>query len=331
MATSDYPRLLGDVGGTNVRFALQEAPGGSPQRVRRYPTAAHGSFADAARRYLADEGLAAVSQAAIGIANPVTGDEVRMTNHAWSFSIEATRVALGLQRFVVVNDFQALALALPALGPGELIQVGGGQPVQGEPLGLIGPGTGLGVSGLVWTPDGSTEVALDGEGGHVTLCAMDDDEDRVIRALRQRYGHVSAERALCGEGLENLHLAITGENLADADITSRAIAGDSACERTLGMFCGMLGSVAGNLALTLGARGGVYIGGGIVPRLGGWFATSPFRARFEAKGRMTAYLKPIPTYVITADVSPALIGAARALAQGEPAKRVTRPRRPSRG
>jgi glucokinase len=316
MPASSYPRLLGDVGGTNVRFALQESPRGEPQRVRRYPTDAHPSFTDVARRYLADEHASGVTQAAIGIANPVTGDDIRMTNHPWSFSIEATRVELGLERFVVVNDFHALALALPLLGPGELMQVGGGQPEAGEPLGLIGPGTGLGVSGLLWTPDGRAEVALDGEGGHSTLCGGDDDEDRVIRALRGRFGHVSAERALCGEGLENLHLALAGEKLADADITARALDGsDPACVRTLNMFCALLGSVAGNLALTLGARGGVYIGGGIVPRLGDWFARSPFRARFEAKGRMSGYLKPIPVYVITADVSPALIGAARALDQ----------------
>jgi glucokinase len=314
MPASPYPRLLGDIGGTNVRFALQESPRGAPTRVRRYPTDAHPTFADAVRRYLADEKLAGVDHAAVGIANPVTGDDVRMTNHPWSFSIEATRVELGLERFVVVNDFHALALALPLLDPGDLMQVGGGQPEAREPLALIGPGTGLGVSGLVWTPDGRSEVALDGEGGHATLCGGNDDEDRVIRTLRGRFGHVSAERVLCGEGLENLHEALHGERKADVDITARALDGsDPSSVRTLGMFCALLGSVAGNLALTLGARGGLYIGGGIVPKLGPWFAASPFRARFEAKGRMAAYLEPIPVYVITADVSPALVGAARAL------------------
>jgi glucokinase len=318
MPATAYPRLLGDIGGTNVRFALQEEPRGAPQRVRRYPTDACPSLEHAVRHYLADEALSGVAHAAIGIANPVTGDRIRMTNHPWSFSIEETRRALGLERFVVVNDFHALALSLPSLAPDERLQVGGTQPQPREPLALIGPGTGLGVSGLVWTSDGQAQVALDGEGGHVTLCACDEEEERVIHRLRQRFGHVSAERVLSGQGLENLHEALSGGGapLEAADITARALdASDPTCVRVLTMFCAMLGGIAGNLALTLGARGGVYVGGGIVPRLGDWFVRSPFRARFEDKGRMAGYLKPIPAYVITADVSPALMGAARALDQ----------------
>jgi glucokinase len=320
MASTSYPRLLGDVGGTNARFALQEAPGGAPQRVRSYRAQEHATFADAIRTYLADEGLKGVSLAAIGIANPITGDHVKMTNHHWAFSIEQTRLALGLQRMLVLNDFQALALSLPALSPDERVQVGGGEPEPGKPLALIGPGTGLGVSGLLWSADRRTQIALEGEGGHVSLSAATDEEEGVIEILRQRFGHVSAERALSGQGLENLHDALgrmegsAPAPLPAADITARALEGsDPLCNRVLAMFCALLGGVAGNLALTLGARGGVYIGGGIVPRLGGLLAASAFRERFEQKGRMRAFLQPIPVYVIKASVSPALVGAARAL------------------
>jgi glucokinase len=316
MPASPYPRLLGDVGGTNVRFALQEAPGAAPGRVRRYGTEAEPSLAHAVRRYLRDEGLAAVRDACIGMANPVTGDRVQMTNHHWTFSIEATRAELGFERLIVINDFQALALALPALGPHERVQFGGGAPEPGEPLGLIGPGTGLGVSGLVFAGDGRVQIALDGEGGHVSLPAANEEEERAISRLRERFGHVSAERALSGQGLENLLAALGGAPCAAADITARALDGsDALCVRTVAMFCALLGGVAGNLALTLGARGGVYIGGGIVPRLLPLLPGSALRERFEAKGRMAAYLRPIPLYVITADVSPALVGAARALDQ----------------
>jgi glucokinase len=319
MSAPAYPRLLGDIGGTNARFALQQAPGGTPQHVRRYATDECPTLVDAVRRYLAEEGIPGVALAAIGIANPVTGDRIRMTNHPWTFSIEETRATLGLERFVVVNDFHALALSLPMLAAGDLVQVGGQAPEAGEPLALIGPGTGLGVSGLVFTPGGHAEVALDGEGGHVTLCAADEDEERVIRRLRERFGHVSAERVLSGQGLENLYEALSGGGapaMAAADVTAHALDGsDATCARAVEMFCAMLGSVAGNLVLTLGARGGLYVGGGIVPRLGEAFHRSAFRARFEEKGRMSAYLRPIPAYVITAQTSPALVGAARALDQ----------------
>ena len=318
MPASSYPRLLGDIGGTNARFALQETPGGAPGRVRRFATDDCPTLVDAVRRYLAQEGVSRVQLAAIGIANPVTGDRIRMTNHPWTFSIEETRVALGLERFVVVNDFHALALSLPMLSPGDLVQVGGHSPERGEPLALIGPGTGLGVSGLVFMPGGHARVALDGEGGHVTLCAVTHDEERVVRRLRERFGHVSAERVLSGQGLENLYEALSGgaPALAAADITARALDGsDAACAKVVDMFCAMLGSIAGNLVLTLGARGGVYVGGGIVPRLGAAFHRSAFRARFEDKGRMSTYLRPIPAYVITAETSPALLGAAQALDQ----------------
>lgn len=314
-------RLLGDVGGTNARFAWQDT-GGAPLRdVVAIPTADHPTLAAALAAYLRSVGRAAPPWCAIGIANPVTGDHVQMTNSPWSFSIEALRRELGFERLVVVNDFTALALALPDLAPGELRQLGGGAAVAAAPLALIGPGTGLGVSGLVPTGEPGRWVALQGEGGHVTLAPGNEREAAVLQVLRQRFGHASAERAVSGQGLEALYSALcvlggspNAAPLTAAEISRRALAGsDAQCIEALDLFCAFLGNVAGNLALTLGARGGVYIGGGIVPRLGGAFARSRFRACFEAKGRFRGYLEPIPAYVILSEVSPALLGAARAL------------------
>lgn len=318
--TSLYPRLLGDIGGTNARFALQRGPGQPPSEIRTYLCADYPGLEDAVRHFQADTGTAVLGDGAIGIANPVTGDDVRMTNHHWRFSIEATRRALGLGRFVVLNDFTALALSLPSLQADDFRQVGGGAPVPHAALALLGAGTGLGVSGL-WPPaPGRAAVPIDGEGGHVTLAAADALETQVVDWLRQRFGHASAERALSGPGLENLHAALCDIHgvarppRSAAEITQLAAAGgDALCREVVALFFSLLGTVAGNLALTLGARGGVYIGGGIVPRLGTAIDQSSFRQRFEAKGRFQDYLARIPTYVVDARTPPALLGAARAL------------------
>jgi glucokinase len=254
------------------------------------------------------------------VASPVTGDRVKLTNRNWSFSTGALRRRLKLDRLVVVNDFVGIAMAVPGLKPRDLLKVGPGAAVKGAPVAVMGPGTGLGVSLLV--PDGKRWLPVATEGGHVTLPAVDDDDAAVIAALRSRFGHVSAERALSGPGLANLHdamgalagkRALTGD---PAQITDRAIAGDDPLAvATLEKFCAMLGTVAGNLALTSGALGGVYIAGGIVPRFGRtFFARSAFRARFEDKGRFKSYLRGIPTYVVTAD-QPALLGLNRLLEQ----------------
>ena len=314
-------RLLGDVGGTNARFAWQAAEGAALSDIVSLPCAAYLTLADALRAYLQQVGRPAPPWCAIGIATPVTGDAVRMTNHHWAFSISALQAELGFERLVVINDFTALALALPELGAQELRQLGGMAAVAGAAKALIGPGTGLGVSGLLPAGEPGRWLALQGEGGHVSLAAGTAREAAVLDVLRRDLGHVSAERAVSGLGLTALHAALreldglaAADDLTPAEITSRAQAGsNSQCVETLDLFCAFLGSVAGNLALTLGARGGVYIGGGIVPRLGAAFDRSRFRACFEAKGRFRPYLEPIPVFVIHTAVSPALLGAARAL------------------
>ena len=243
-----------------------------------------------------------------------------MTNHHWSFSISAVKQSLGFDRFLVLNDFTALALSLPALSPADLRQVGGGQPVAGTPLGLIGPGTGLGVSGLLPAQNGRNAIPVNGEGGHVTLAPTDALEESVVKWLQRRFGHASAERAVSGPGLVNLYSAlceidgVPARPLEAPDITSLALSGqDVQCVTAVDVFFRLLGTTAGNLALSLGTRGGMYIGGGIVPRLGDRINASAFRQRFEDKGRFHAYLSRIPVFVVHAGMSPALLGAAQAL------------------
>ena len=314
--TGVYPRLLADVGGTNVRFALETAPHRF-EAVAVYPSADHSSLRVAVHTYLSSAAVqsreaGAIEHVAIAIANPIDGDLVRMTNHHWSFSIAELRAELELATLLVVNDFTALAMALPYLKASQRTQIGGGAELPGRPLGLIGPGTGLGVSGII--PVNGRWVALASEGGHATFSPADEIEIRILQSLWRQQGHVSAERLLSGIGLESIYRALTDQTLGAADITQRALAGTSAdCAKAVECFCAVLGTVAGNVALTLGATGGMYIGGGIVPRLGPLFQQSSFRARFEAKGRLSEYMARIPTFLITEEY-PAFLGVAAMLA-----------------
>lgn len=318
----DSPRLLADIGGTNARFALELGPG-RIAAIEVLACAAYPTLRDAMRAYLALPAVAAhgdVRHAAIAIANPVTGDEVRMTNHHWAFSIEEVRRDIGFDTFVVVNDFSALAMALPYLAPHEKQQVGGGAPVAGEAIGLVGAGTGLGVSGLIAAPDGKGWTALRSEGGHVTFAPANETEVAILQYAWREFEHVSAERFISGAGVELIYRALADyrkvpdEGLGAPEISRRGLDRTCAlCEEVLETFCGMLGTIAGNLAVTLGAQGGVYIGGGIVPRLKERFGLSCFRERFEHKGRFAGYLAQVPTYVITAEY-PAFTGVSAILA-----------------
>jgi glucokinase len=307
--------LVADIGGTNARFARVGADG-RPYAERSLPGADFPGLAAAAMAYLDATGGPRPIRAAVAVATPVTGDWIQFTNSDWSFSTEAARRELGLERLTILNDFTALALALPLLGPDERRAVGGGAAVPEAPIGLIGPGTGLGVSGLVWS--GERWIPLQTEGGHVTFSAANDREWAIGRILQRKFGHVSPERVLAGPGWVDVYKALaeldgwSPEDLTPGEITERALAGTCPhCLEVQEIFCGALGTAAGNLAITLGARGGVYIGGGIVPRLGDFFDRSAFRARFEAKGRFSGYLAAVPTWVITA-ANPALRGAAAA-------------------
>jgi len=315
-------RLLADVGATQVRFASQGGAMEPLKHLASYVCQDFDTLTDAIFYHLHREGLPRPRSCAIGIATAVTGDHVRMTNHHWSFSTRALQSALGAERLLVINDFTALALALPALGPQATRKVGGGEAVEGAVKALVGPGTGLGVSALVPSQEGGPMTAVSGEGGHATLSSYEPEERAVLDLLHRRFGHVSAERALSGPGLENLYTAMAalrglklepGEGRSAPAITAAALAGEPFSSEVVTLFCALLGDVAGQVALTLGARGGMYIGGGIVPRLGEWFDRSPFRTRFESCGRLTSYLRAIPTFVVQEVDQAPLLGASRAL------------------
>jgi len=318
------PSLLADVGATNARFALVGAAR-EFQRPRVLACEDYGSIEDAIDAYLDAElrltDLRRVEAAALAVAGPVTGDRTTLTNHPWSFSNSQLRQHLAIGRLLVVNDFAAVAAATPHLKSDERKQVGGGEPVASAPIGVLGPGSGLGVGGLVmmagqWVP-------VSGEGGHATMAPASARESAVLDRMRVRFDHVSAERVLSGPGLINLYntlaeidgvpaASFTAAQITDPSVGER----DPRCREALDMFCAMLGTIAGNLALTLGARGGVYIAGGIVPKLGAVFAASGFRERFEDKGRLRPYLARVPTYVVTHPF-PAFLGLARLLEAGD--------------
>lgn len=321
--TSPAPtRLLADIGGTNARFAL--SIDGVIAHEIEYFCANFPDLVAAAETYLAAVAKQAPrpTQGSLSIAGPVQTDAIAMTNHPWRFSVQEIRQQLRFDRLIAMNDFTALALAIRHLPPEGLRQVGGGAAKPHAPIALLGAGTGLGVSGLI-PATGATPVEwvpLQGEGGHVNMPVTTARELAVLGQLQARFGHVSAERVLSGPGIVNLYSAlcaiddVTAKFTAPADITREALTeGDALCSETLQVFCALLGTVAANLVLTLGAHGGVYIGGGIVPRLGHYFTASSFRARFEDKGRYRNYLAAVPAYVIEV-AQPAFIGLQQSFA-----------------
>lgn len=315
--TPDTPLLVGDIGGTNARFALARRIDGQPvvEHVQSFPASEHPTFLKGVQAYI-DGCAIKPAGGVLAVAGPVTDGAIDLTNSPWRVS-EAELAALGLNPIRLINDFEALAWGAPVAPAGELASLGG--PDEGDPqatVAVVGPGTGFGVSALVRNGAGQ-EIAMPSEGGHVDFAPGDSVEDEVLRILRRRYGRVSIERLICGPGLLNLHRALAEidgrDTLIDdpAEITRRALEdARSPCGATLARFCAMLGSAAGDIALTTGARGGVYIAGGIAPRILPFLKASPFRERFERKGRFQDYMAAIPTRVILHKHA-ALLGAAR--------------------
>jgi len=300
--------LLADIGGTNTRCAITGADG-EPERIRCFSNADFDGPESLLEQYLASVGsVQRPLRGAIAVAAPIRGEHVEMINIDWSWSTEALASQLGLSDLGVLNDFEALAYALPELGEHQLLKLGGGVALPDKPKAVLGPGTGLGVAGLF--PGARGWEAISGEGGHVTMAACDAREDRLIQAARAQFGHCSAERLISGAGLSFLHHTLhDAAELPPAEIGQLAAAGDARASESLEVFFLMLGTVAANLALTLGTFGGIYIGGGIVPKHREAFAASGFRARFEDKGRYRDYLGAIATLLVIAE-HPTLTGLA---------------------
>ncbi|MER6831199.1 glucokinase [Streptosporangium sp. NPDC000563] len=302
------PWLVADIGGTNARFGLVTEPGGQPEAVAVLAGAEHDGLPEAVAAYIADHaGGVQPGAACVAIAGPVEGDRYRLTNSGWTGSVRD----LGIPNAWLLNDFEALAASLPYLRGDDLVSLGGPEPSHGVKV-VLGPGTGLGVGGLVPAAEGW--VPIPGEGGHVTAPVLDRRDHEIVRALRgDGLEHVVAEHLLSGPGLSRLHRALAlvrgtdAPALSASDIVARM--DDSLCAETVEVFCAMLGTFAGNVALTLGARGGVYLGGGVLPRIVDRVRSSDFRRRFEATPTLNDYLSDIATVLIVAP-QPALTGAA---------------------
>ena len=311
MPIASEPILLGDIGGTNARLSLFRSGRVGP--IETLSVADYPRIIDALRTFLARRSNHTLASGAmLAVAGPIQNGRSALTNSPWIVDTAELREAFGWSAVRVINDFEALAWSLPHLGAADLFAIGGGEPVATAPSVVLGPGTGLGVSCFVPGARGVGVVAS--EGGHATLAGTCRREDKIIEHLRGRFGHVSAERVLSGDGLVNLYQAVglidrvsAGARTA-AEITAAALDGScTICRQALDFFCAMLGTFAGSTALTFGARGGVYIAGGIAPRIRAYLAKSEFRARFEAKGRFKSYLAGIPTAVIS-HPEPAFVG-----------------------
>lgn len=294
--------LVADIGATSARCARYRP---ADRRIADLSIYRNDDFPDLGKLlagYLSSGEKPAF--AAVAIAAPIAGDDVRMTNREWRFNRLELAQQLGLRGLHVINDFHAVAFALPDLRNKDLAEVGKASAYRGGTRATLGPGTGLGVG--AWIGDGEGGEAMFGEGGHVTLPARNAEEDRIITRLRERYGHCSAERVLSGPGIVALHNAMHGDEMKTSrEITSGTV--DPKCRGTMEQFFCFLASVAADLAMTTGAMGGVYIAGGIVPDHIEQIRASTFRERFEDKNRYRGYMRAIPTYVIT-DPTPGLTG-----------------------
>ncbi|MWP61663.1 glucokinase [Gilliamella sp. Pas-s25] len=305
--------LVTDIGGTNARFALYDLATNELSAITKILISKNDILLTLIKDYLASQSVT-VEMACIAIACPIDDEDViNMTNNDLSFSRSELIQALNLIKLEVINDFTAVSMSIPQLSKKDLIKIGGDEPNLNYPIAIYGAGTGLGVSHLIkikqhW-------ISLSGEGGHTELPMTSEDEDRILAQLRKKFGRVSTERFLSGNGIVNIYQALLQINEQPIEALTPDIIVKNAlskscplCLQTLTYFCTFMGRFGGNLALTLNTQGGVYIAGGIVPRFIEFFKSSPFREAFEHKGRMSYLVKKIPVYVITHE-DPGLLGA----------------------
>lgn len=298
--------LIADIGGTNARFGIVDA--GGVRDLKYLECKNYTGPTEAAEDYLSQVNPEKRPDTGVfAIAGPVHGDLINFLNNSWSFRVSKTQQELGLSHLDVMNDFKAVALAIPDIDPSLLHKIGGGEVERPYAMGVLGPGTGLGVASLFW--NGSAYDANPGEGGHVTMPATTQREFDIFFHLTVKYHHISAERVCSGKGLENIYSAIRVldhktalPDLEAHQISQRAMDGScDACKEALDLMLAFLGRVAGNLALTLNARGGIYIAGGIPTKLGDYFFQSRFLEEFQSKGRHSDLMKQMPVYMIKHD------------------------------
>ncbi|WP_295365642.1 glucokinase [Succinivibrio sp.] len=296
--------LVGDVGGTNARLALVNLADGTLSNTKVYSSVDNDSLEKVIIKYREETG-AVFDSACIAIATMLNGDHVKMTNNPWEFSISEMKKNLNLEKLIFINDFTAMSMSVTAIKTEDMVQIGGEEIVEKAPKAIYGAGTGLGVGYLIYAE--GKWIPLPTEGGHVDIAVQSDRDDSILKVLRKKFDHVSGERLLSGQGLVNTYQAIAELNghevkdLVPADVTGGAFAEDPDpdCKETVDMFCKLMGSFGGNLALNILAKGGVYIAGGIVPRFIDYFKKSEFRSEFESKGRFNHALNKIPVYVIS--------------------------------
>ena len=316
--------LVADIGGTNARFAAIPVGELESQYEFHHSVEEHPEFADLLVDLLEEIAEAtgwdtAPISACFAVACPADVEEITFTNSHWHFNKTQLKQLLGCQQLSVINDFEAVAHGITELDDKDVVKVGGDQPVANKPIGILGAGTGLGVASLVPLDDGYK--VIDTEGGHADYPPITDKMAAVVGLLRKEYGRVSLERLLSGKGIFNIYrsLCTLGNKEPACETPAQVVAaahqGDNKLAlQALNMFCAGMGSAAGNIALTLGAKGGIYIAGGVVPRFKEFFINSDFRLKFEEKGRFVNYLKPIPVYIVVRD-NLGLLGAAKKLKQ----------------
>ncbi len=313
---TNSPIFVADIGGTNARFGIAENGVVSKEKVYKVSDFNHPR--DAITKYL-QEVQQQPDRACLAVACPVHTHPIQLTNSHWQFYRTKLQQELGLSQLKIINDFTALSLAVPLLKPDDYIKFGSGKVAKDSPIGVLGPGTGLGMSGLIWARAQNAWIPLQGEGGHISFAPQTEREILVAEILRSELPRISAERVLTGKGLQRLYHAlctINGqpiENFNEQKIAELAInKKNESCMEAMDMFACALGDVAGDLGLVLGAFGGVYIGGGIVSKHHKYFINSSLRRRFENKGRFDSYMREIPTFIIKSDLS-ALKGCAVAM------------------
>lgn len=299
-----FPILIGDIGGTNARFGLVLDAFAEPKMFPIIPTTSYASIEEALQTSILDKTSVQPRSAIIAVAGPVKGDDIPLTNAGWVIKPKDMLKALSLEDVIIINDFEAQALAIASIGDDGREQIGPGAILESASCAVLGPGTGLGVAGLVhaqhaWIP-------VPGEGGHVDVGPRSERDYQIWPFLEPIEGRISAEQLLCGRGIVNIYRAVCESNVQDphladpAAVTTAALAGsDEAAVETVSLFSTYLGRVAGDMAMIFMARGGVFLAGGISQKILPALKKPEFRQAFEDKAPHSALLRTIPTFVVT--------------------------------